>query len=396
MAWVGPDPLEHLGGSAVTATTLDKVRALGPEIGERAEEIERARDVPLDLVEKLRAAGVFSRYVPRSHGGQEMWPIEAVKVIEELARADGSVGWIAAVGSEGPGFYAYLPPETYDKIFAGGPDVIHSGSIMPRGRAERDGNGYRFTGQWGFASGCTHADFVCLQSFLEPREEGRPPRTVFGIVPAREVTILDTWFVNGLKGTASRDLVADGLFVSEEWTGTFQEIPTVAHHPLDRRSLLARFGLEFAATALGIAQGALDDIITISANKIPLAGMQPRLGTDPVLQHMVGSLATDLHMARVLLHDVALSDQASVATGPPDNAAALIRRAKLARVGSVSAAVVDGCYVASGTTGLFESNPLGRRLRDVRATTQHFNLSVRMAFMPAGAAVLGEPLPGGM
>jgi alkylation response protein AidB-like acyl-CoA dehydrogenase len=375
-------------------STLDSVKALAPEISERAEEIEETRDVPLDLVEKLRAAGVFSRYVPRSSGGQELWPVEGVTVIEELARADGSVGWISAVGSEGPAFYSYLPPETYDKIFANGPDVIHSGSIMPRGTAVRDGNGYRFTGTWGFASGCTHADYICLQSFVEPRTEDGPP-TVFGIVPAQEVEIRDTWFVNGLKGTASRDLVADGLFVPEDWTGSFIGLPEGARHPIDRRSMLARFGLEFAATGLGIAQGALDDIIAISASKIPLAGMQPRLGTDPVLQHMIGNLATDLHMARVLLHDVALFDQETVATGPPDNATALIRRAKLARVGSVSASVVDGCYVASGTTGLFESNPLGRRLRDVRAVTQHYLLSVRNAFQPAGAAVLGEPLPMG-
>jgi alkylation response protein AidB-like acyl-CoA dehydrogenase len=376
--------------------TLDSVQALVPEISGRAEEIEQARDVPLDLVEKLRAAGVFSRYVPRSHGGQELWPIEAVTVIEELARADGSVGWISAVGSEGSAFYAYLPPETYDKIYADGPNVIHSGSIMPRGSAVRDGDGYRFTGQWGFASGCTHADYICLQSFVEPREEGGPPKTVFGIVPAKDVKIVDTWYVNGLKGTASRDLVAEDLFVPEEWTGSFQSIPTVPRHPLDQRSMLARFGLEFAATGLGIAQGALDDIIAIAHDKIPLAGMQPRLGSDPVLQHMVGNLAIDLHMARTLLHDVALSDQASVSTGPPDNATSLIRRAKLARVGSVSASVVDGAYLASGTTGLFDSSPLGRRLRDVRAVTQHYLLSIRYAFMPAGAAVLGEPLPGGM
>jgi indole-3-acetate monooxygenase len=88
----------------------------------------------------------------------------------------------------------------------------------------------------------------------------------------------------------------------------------------------------------------------------------------------------------VLLHDVARDDQASVATGPPDNTATLIRRARLAR----AASVVDGCYTLSGTTGLFESCPLQRRLRDVRAVTQHFLLSARNAFAPVGAALLSE------
>ena len=40
--------------------------------------------------------------------------------------------------------------------------------------------------------------------------------------------------------------------------------------------------------------------------------------------------------------------------------------------------------------GLFESCPLQRRLRDVRAVTQHYMLSARSAFGPVGAAVLSE------
>src|ERR1700756_151892 len=123
------------------ATVLDNVRALLPEIKARAEEIEQARAVPRDLTEKLRSAGVFRRYVPRSHGGDEMWPDEGLTVIEELARADASVAWVAAAGPEGPNFYAYLPAETYDEIYSAGPDVIHTGVINATGRAVRDGDG---------------------------------------------------------------------------------------------------------------------------------------------------------------------------------------------------------------------------------------------------------------
>jgi alkylation response protein AidB-like acyl-CoA dehydrogenase len=93
-------------------------------------------------------------------------------------------------------------------------------------------------------------------------------------------------------------------------------------------------------------------------------------------------------MARALLHDVVRNDQASVAAGPPDSTAVLNRRARLARVATVAATVVEGCYAVSGTTGLFESCPLQRRLRDVRAATQHFLLSARSAYGPVGAKLL--------
>jgi alkylation response protein AidB-like acyl-CoA dehydrogenase len=375
--------------TAPETTTVDKVHALLPEICARAEEIEQARAVPRDLAEKLRSAGVFRRYVPRSHGGDEMWPDEGLTVIEELARADASVAWVAAVGSEGPSFYAYLPPEAYDQVFANGPDVIHSGVINATGRAVRDGDGYRFSGRWSFASGSNNADYIAIHGVLDGAEAkpGGPPATRLGVVPASKVQIDDVWRVSGLKGTSSNDVVVQDLFVPEEWTGNFAELPKIPRHPLDQRPLLARFGTEFAAVAVGIAQGALDDITDIARNKVP-ATSPSKLAADPVAQYMVGSLSTDLYMARTLLHQVAKDDQASVGQGPPDNTAMVIRRARLARAASVAASVVEGCYTVSGTTGLFESCPLQRRLRDVRAVTQHYLLSVRSAFGPVGAAQL--------
>ncbi len=375
-------------------SVLDNVRALLPEIEARAEEIEQARAVPRDLAEKLRSAGVFRRYVPRSHGGDEMWPDEGLTVIEELARADASVAWVAAVGSEGPSFYAYLPPDTYDKIFAGGPDIIHSGVINATGKAVRDKGGYRFSGRWSFASGSNNADYICIHGVVDGGEQaGGMPATRLGVVPAREVNIEDVWHVSGLKGTASNDIVVSDLFIPDEWTGTFAELPPIARHPLDQRPLLARFGSEFAAVAVGIAQAALDDITDIARNKVP-ATSRSKLASDPVAQYLVGQLATDLYMARTLLHQVARDDQASVPFGPPDNTAMVIRRARLSRAASVAASVVEGAYSVSGTTGLFESCPLQRRLRDVRAVTQHYMLSARSAFGPVGTAILSEESAG--
>jgi indole-3-acetate monooxygenase len=374
-------------------TVLDNVRALLPEIQARAEEIEQARAVPRDLADKLRLAGVFRRYVPRSHGGDEMWPDEGLTVIEELARADASVAWVAAVGSEGPSFYAYLPADTYDKIYASGPDVIHSGVINPTGKAVRDKGGYRFSGRWSFASGSNNADYICIHGILDGEQAGGAPGTRLGVVPAREVRIEDVWHVSGLKGTASNDIVVSDLFVPDEWTGNFAELPAIARHPLDQRPLGARFGSEFAAVAIGIAQAALDDITDIARNKVP-ATSRSKLAADPVAQYLVGQLATELYMARTLLHQVGRDDQASVPFGPPDDTATAVRRARLSRVASVAASVVEGAYGVSGTTGLFESCPLQRRMRDVRAVTQHYMLSARSAFGPVGTATLSEESEG--
>jgi alkylation response protein AidB-like acyl-CoA dehydrogenase len=94
-------------------SVLDNARALLPEIKARAEEIEQARAVPRDLAEQLRGAGVFRRYVPRTHGGDELWPDEGLTVIEELARADASVAASVVDGAYGlsgtTGLFASCP-----------------------------------------------------------------------------------------------------------------------------------------------------------------------------------------------------------------------------------------------------------------------------------------------
>ena len=278
--------------------TLDNVRDLTPRISGLAATIERDRALPADLLADLKAAGVFRMYVPKSHGGDELPPLDVVRVIEEISRADASVGWLATIGANSPALFAFLPPETYDKIYAEGPDVIQAGSLIPRGRAVPQDGGYRFSGQWPFASGCRHADYIGVASIVEPRSDAEPsneaPRIRFGVVPAAEVEILDTWHVSGLKATGSHDVQVSDLFVSEEWTGSFAEPAPVVRHPLDAVRPLGRLGLELAAVAVGTAQGALDDLIEIGRIKKPLGGLMRRLAEDPSFQRQLGELDLEL------------------------------------------------------------------------------------------------------
>jgi indole-3-acetate monooxygenase len=385
-------------GGFLLAATLDNVRDLTSRISGLAATIEGDRALPADLLTDLKAAGVFRMYVPKSHGGDELPPLDVVRVIEELSRADASVGWLATIGTNSPALFAFLPPETYDKIYAEGPDVIQAGSLIPRGRAVSEDGGYRFSGQWPFASGCSHADYIGVASIVEPRSNAGPsneaPRIRFGVMPAAEVEILDTWHVSGLKATGSHDVQVSDLFIPEEWTGSFAEPAPVVRHPLDAVRPLGRLGLELAAVAVGTAQGALDDLIEIGRIKKPLGGLMRRLAEDPAFQRRLGELDLQLRTARILLHSIARSDYERVLAHRELEQRELIeRRTILTRVGDLATAVVDGCYHQSGTTGLFESSALQRRLRDVHAVIQHV-LFTMDALTSSGALLLGEKVEG--
>jgi hypothetical protein len=180
--------------------TLEAVTALAPVLGARADEIERGRRLPPDLVEELTAAGCFLMLVPHSHGGAELDLPADMRVIEELARADGSVGWTAMIGHSAPVLLGKLPRQAFDAIYADGPDVILGGTLNPTGGATPVDGGFRVTGQWSFASGCQHSHWFIAHCMVD---DGRQPPMRMMVLPAADVEIKDTWSVSGLCGTGT-------------------------------------------------------------------------------------------------------------------------------------------------------------------------------------------------
>src|SRR5262245_606499 len=146
--------------TTTAARLLADVRDFAPRVRERAAEIEQARRLPLDLVGELRALGVFRMLVPRSHGGLEIDFPSSVDVLSELAAADGATAWTVMIGCETPQLFSLLPRAMFDTIYGGGPDVICAGAFAPHGTAESEGDAYRVSGRWGFASGCQHSDWL--------------------------------------------------------------------------------------------------------------------------------------------------------------------------------------------------------------------------------------------
>jgi alkylation response protein AidB-like acyl-CoA dehydrogenase len=50
-----------------------------------------------ELAAKLAQAGLFRMSIAEAYGGAERHPLEIVRVIEEVLRADGSVGWCVMI-----------------------------------------------------------------------------------------------------------------------------------------------------------------------------------------------------------------------------------------------------------------------------------------------------------
>lgn len=112
-------------------TMIHAIRQMRPRLDSRAREIEAARHVPGDIVAELTRLGVFRMNAPRSHGGLELPLRESCEVLVEIAKVDGSVGWVAMTGSFAPLLLGRLPRPIYDRIYREGPDVSVAGSGAP-------------------------------------------------------------------------------------------------------------------------------------------------------------------------------------------------------------------------------------------------------------------------
>lgn len=366
---------------------LDAVGELAPTITKRALEIEVARRLPLDLVESLTAAGCFRMLLPRSHGGLGLEFPAGMRVLEALSRADGSVGWTVMIGAGAWCDFAGLPRATFDAIYADG-SVRTGGAISPSGTATATDGGYRIRGRWAFVSGCRHSAWLSANCM---EDVGGEPRLRLAILPADEVEIEDTWRAVGLCGTGSHHITVHDVVVPAERTYSLLESEPCLDEPMVRIPVPALIALAIGSVAVGIAQGALDDIRATAGTKTPLFSGS-KLAANPLFQHQFATADTRLRAARALLHEDAAS---AWATATDRREFTLDQRARIRATGvwvtSTAAAVVESCFRAGGGGAVHLDNPLQRRLRDINTITQHFLVRLD-TLTTAGAILTGQEL----
>lgn len=387
-----------LGGDSSRAddsgTLLAGIHALAPDIAARAAEIEAARCVPADLAKRLRSIGFFRMFVPRSHGGMELDLPTGLQISTALARIDGSVGWTATIGSGSSLFVPLLPRETYDRIYRNSPDVIIVGSTAPLGKAEAVPGGWRVSGRWPFASGCQIADWIA--GFCVMTENGKPisgqagqPLVRAVLLAAPDWQIEDTWHAAGLKGTGSHDVVLDGVFAPQAQFFDFEASPCVPG-PV-HRTVPHFLPLFLGAVAVGIAEGALDDLVELANTGRQQFGAASLMRESETFQYEVGRIAADLKAARAFLEFQAASHWRHAEAGTLKGEAVLIEGVHAGTwIVSTCVRVADACFTLGGGSAVYESSPLQRRMRDLHAAKQHARIHERHYAAAGKAALTGR------
>lgn len=370
---------------------IETARSLGDLIREHAAEGDAIRQLPDVCVEAMRDAGLFRLWLPQSLGGPDIEPIESLRVVEEISRADASAGWILMIGAESNTIVAcHIQEESARELFPLDKQVIIGGRVGPGpGTADREPGGYRVSGRWRFGSGVTHADWMYAN--CEITNAAGKPEMLLVVVPKSEFTVLDTWDTIGLRGTGSHDYTIDDVFVPDAHTFT------IAEGPRDRTSLipalpfLGHLALTKPPIAIGIALDAIDYVVDLAATKTKSGGTA-LLRESSQFQRTIADATTKVLSARAYVES-AVRDIAVEMEGGKDPSMLGRAHLRLACANGVAQAAdaVDMVYKAAGTSSIPAGNPLERAFRDIHTLTQHVNSS-QAVVEPAGRVLLGlEP-----
>jgi alkylation response protein AidB-like acyl-CoA dehydrogenase len=359
----------------------------------RAEEIDRLRSIPADLIAELVATKVLKLWVPAAYGGAQAHVQDVIDAIADTSYHEASIGWSIMIANTTGWTGGHLPVEHAYTVF-GSPDAVAGGYAMPAGDAVAVDGGLRVSGRWPWGSGTSHCTaigggirIVDAEGDAASLPDGT--RSAFAFFDVGDVEILDTWYAGGLKGTASNDYVVEDALVPEgRWVDlvSTRDRPPVVDETLYRFPFHGAFACAVAAVIAGLARRAVDELIALG-DKQP-AGSRRGLARRPAVQAELSRADAAVRSAHAFMVDTIGETWAATEAGSADDEHRRLLRLAAVNTARQGAEAVDVCYRAAGGTSVFESSPLQRIFRDTHTVTQHGMVSDRV-LEPLGAMRFG-------
>lgn len=307
----------------------------------------------------------FKLFVPRRLGGLELSLPEAVRLEEELAWIDGSLGWTVTLCAGANLFVGYVGQfvdhPVAEAVFADTAACL-GGSGQATGKAVVQDGGYRVSGRWRYATGAPHLTHFTANCVLEKDGKevldstGKPVIHSF-FFPRSDVQIIEDWNAFGLKATASHSFAVEQLWADPSQAFLIVPSNAVLHHPIYQYPFLQFAEVTLAANTLGMARHFLE--------------CAAALGT-PGLQNLTGASQSKLTEARESFYHVLDGSWNELLRGGELSSETLETISTWSRtLVNVSREQVVALYPYVGMVGADTSSEINRVWRDIFTASQH-------------------------
>lgn len=300
----------------------------------------------------LERRGWLRLYLPAGTGGPQMALPEALPLLEAIAAADGSCGWMTTLCA-GASWFAGFLPGTLALSLAATPRLCLAGSGAPLGRAEPDAGGWRVAGAWPFASGAPWATHFTLNAVLP----GGAVRAF--VVPAEAVQRTSPWKAMGLRASGTQGFLIEGAWVPA--SHAFEIRPEAATQP----GALYRFPFEaFAYVTLAATLSGMARHFTALALPLAVARVPGLAWPQALVQAMDAA-------RRACLDEVGRAWAALEAGAAVDAQQAQQLRLQALAWGEACRDAVDRLYPLCGLRAADPAEALHRAWRDFHTGSQH-------------------------
>ncbi|MCE8442329.1 p-hydroxyphenylacetate 3-hydroxylase oxygenase component [Rhodovulum sulfidophilum] len=383
-----------------TTPMIDRVRAILPQIKANAAKAEADRMVPAENIDLLKGTGLHRAFQPKAYGGLEMPVPDFENCIALIATACGSTAWAISLLAEHAHQIALYSKELQDEIWGDDPDTLSSSSIAPYGQAIEVEGGVRFSGEFGWSSGCDHATWAILGFLRDDAEMGKVYS--FAIVPRADYEIKDNWFTAGMRGTGSKTLVVKDAFVPNHRIESVPALMTLtsaggALYPdsqIYQVPFIYVFASCFSAVSLGIAERMIELYTERTKGRVR-AYTGAKVGQSIPACMRLAESTHQVAAGRAFLEKTwaEMRDHAERHEYPTPTQMAFWRTNQAYAV-KMFVAAVDRLFEASGGSAWFDDAEAQRLFRNSHMTAAHAYTDYDICAQILGRALMGlEPDP---
>lgn len=358
---------------------ITKVREAAPVLTEESVPSDALGRLTDRSATALRSTGVVRLYQPKEFSGYEAHPVEFMESAMAVAAASPSAGWITGVVGVHPWEIAMFDHRLQEEIWGEDPDTWTASPYAPFGRAKQVDGGFLFSGQWPYSTGTDHSDWVILGGMVvgDDGEPTMPPDIRHFVIPRSDYEILDgTWNVLGLKGTGSKDVRMNDVFVPDYRVVEAAKMIEGAYE--DRQPGKSLYKLKFPVVfsaainsgTIGIAQGALDVYRDYMLQRVSADGRVAR--KEPFQLKAYAEAAADVAASRtVVLNDMKELYDHVENGGEVSWTQRLTVRRNGVRAVHRAVDAVNSLYKLSGAQGIQERHSNERYWRDMQTGLSH-------------------------
>lgn len=382
---------------------LENATNLLPYLQKFAKQIDEERHIPDEVIQKVSEAGLFKLGTLKKYGGYEVSIRAMVEIISEVAKGNGSIGWVVQIiNGNNYTVSLSLPDEALDSIFSQEEETRFCSVLGARKAVVKkvEGGYWVEEGFWGFGSGSKHATHAFL-SLVDGKsmQQSKSTGMLLAVVPMNEVTIVDDWYTMSLKGSASNSLAIKNVFIPDKYVTT-QAFSQVIASPekvegIDRYKPYVQVTTAITtgiSAILGLARGAIEYFVEKAPNKgitMTIHSSQAEVGH---IQYKVGLAAmkvesAHLHISRAIEHL-----EHHVQNGEPFTLKEFAQmQTDMTYASMLCWEAVDILMAESGGGVIADSNRLSQIFRDIRGGANHALTTASTGLELYGRILMGVP-----